>query len=181
VKSWKFVWEYLIVRPSVTLRTEAVLMLVVATALGGCGASLSDFSLKDQEWFSRPARMFNRSVSIETPPLSATAAVSPTDLISGDGACAGVTPSDANALAEGQLAPTGSVALGHTECDVARAAGTPDNVNISANERGDRVAVVTYTRGPRPGIYRFTGGRLTDVQGVAAPEAPAKPAKKKKV
>jgi hypothetical protein len=158
-----------------------ILTLIVAPVLGGCGASLSDYSLKDQEWFSRPAKMFNRSVSIETPPLSPTAAVSPVDLISGDGGCAGVTPSDANALAEGQPSPTGSVALGHTECDVARAAGTPDNVNISANERGERVAVLTYTRGPRPGIYRFTAGRLTDVQGVATPDAPAKPAKKKKV
>jgi hypothetical protein len=155
-------------------------MLVVAPVLGGCGASLSDYSIKDQEWFSRPAKMFNRSVSIETPPLSPTATVSPNDLISADGGCVGVTPSDANALVEGQPAPTGSVALGHTECDVARAAGTPDNVNISANERGERVAVLTYTRGPRPGVYRFVSGRLTDAQGTVAPEAPAKPAKKTK-
>jgi hypothetical protein len=156
------------------------LMLAVAPALAGCGASLSDYSLKDQEWFSRPARMFNRAVSIETPPLNPTAPVAPSDLISADGACAGVTPSDANALAEGQPAPTGVVALGHTECDVARAAGTPDNVNISTNERGERVAVLTYTRGPRPGVYRFTAGRLIDAQGSAAPETPATPAKKSK-
>ncbi|WP_315832349.1 hypothetical protein [Bradyrhizobium prioriisuperbiae] len=156
------------------------LLLVAAPALAGCGASLSDYSLKDQEWFSRPAKMFNRSVSIETPPLSPTAAITPADLITAEGACAGMAPSDANALAEGQSAPGGSVALGHTECDVARAAGTPDNVNISANERGARVTVLTYTRGPRPGIYRFTAGRLTDVQGVAAPEPVAKPAKRSK-
>jgi len=156
------------------------LLLVAAPALAGCGASLSDYSLKDQEWFSRPAKMFNRSVSIETPPLSPSAAITPADLITAEGACAGMAPSDANALAEGQAAPSGSVALGHTECDVARAAGTPDNVNISANERGDRVTVLTYTRGPRPGIYRFTAGRLTDVQGVAAPEPAAKPAKRSK-
>ncbi len=154
-------------------------MLLAAPALAGCGASLSDYSLKDQEWFARPARMFNRSVSIETPPLS-SGPVAQADLISADGACAGMPASDANALAEGQPAATGSVALGHTECDVARAAGTPDNVNISANERGDRVAVLTYTRGPRPGIYRFTSGRLSDVQGVAPPEPVAKPAKKSK-
>lgn len=156
------------------------MLLIAAPALAGCGASLSDYSLKDQEWFSRPAKMFNRSVSIETPPLSPTASVVPADLISADGACVGMAPSDANALAEGQPAPSGSVALGHTECDVARAAGTPDNVNISANERGERVAVLTYTRGPRPGIYRFTSGRLSDVQGVATPEPAAKSAKKSK-
>lgn len=159
-------------------RTGAAILLAIAPALAGCGASLSDYSLKDQEWFSRPARMFNRSVSIETPPLSPTAPVSPADLINADGTCAGVSPSDANAQAQGQPAPTGSVALGHTECDVARAAGTPDNVNISANERGDRVAVLTYTRGPRPGIYRFTAGRLTEEEAAPAPQAPAKPVKR---
>ncbi|UTD29425.1 hypothetical protein [Bradyrhizobium sp. WD16] len=161
-------------------RTGAAILLVIAPALAGCGASLSDYSLKDQEWFSRPARMFNRSVSIETPPLSSTAQVSPADLIGADGSCAGVSPGDANAQAQGQPAPTGAVALGHTECDVARAAGTPDNVNISANERGERVAVLTYTRGPRPGIYRFTSGRLTDEEAAPAPPAPAKPAKRSK-
>ncbi|WP_349644681.1 MULTISPECIES: hypothetical protein [unclassified Bradyrhizobium] len=155
-----------------------LLLLVTAPVLGGCGASLSDYSLKDQEWFSRPARMFNRAVSIETPPLSPTAPVAQADLISADGACPGMAPADANALAEGQPASTGSVALGHTECDVARAIGAPDNVNLSANERGDRVAVLTYSRGPRAGIYRFTAGRLTDVQGVAAPEPAARPGKK---
>jgi hypothetical protein len=157
------------------------MLLVVPTlgvSLGGCGTSLSDYSLKDQEWLTRTPRMFNRTVSLETPPLSPTSPVSPSDLIGADGACAGVTPSDANALAEGQPAPSGAVALGHTECDVARAAGTPDNVNISANERGERVAVLTYSHGPRPGIYRFTAGRLTDAQGTVAPDAPAKPTKK---
>lgn len=162
------------------LRNGVLLLLVTAPVLGGCGASLSDYSLKDQEWFSRPARMFNRSVSIETPPLSPSTPVGPNDLISADGACAGMTPTDANALAEGQPVPTGSVALGHTECDVARAIGTPDNVNLSTNERGDRVAVLNYSRGPRAGIYRFTAGRLTDVQGVVAPEPAPKSGKRAK-
>ncbi len=152
---------------------------MVSPLLANCGASLSDYSIKDQEWFARPSRIFSRSVSLETPPLNPTSPVPPSDLVDANGLCPGVAPADANALAEGQPAPvSGAIALGHTECDVARAAGTPDSVNISANERGDRVAVLTYTRGPRPGIYRFTAGRLTDAEGTAAPEAPAKPAKK---
>jgi hypothetical protein len=154
--------------------------LIVAPALAGCGSSLSDYSLKDQEWLSRPGKILSRSVSIETPPLSPTAPVSPNDLISADGVCAGMTASDANASAEGQTAPTGAVALGHTECDVARAAGSPDSVNISTNDRGDRLAVLTYNHGPRPGIYRFTSGRLTDAEGVPTPETPVKSGKKSK-
>jgi hypothetical protein len=59
---------------------------------------------------------------------------------------------------------SGVVALGHTECDVARGAGAPDNVSLSTNARGDRVALLTYSRGPRAGIYTFTGGRLSSIE-----------------
>jgi hypothetical protein len=37
--------------------------------------------------------------------------------------------------------------------------------------------VITYIRGPRPGIYRFTAGRLTSIE--RAPEAPGAKAKPK--
>ena len=59
---------------------------------------------------------------------------------------------------------TGTVALGHTECDVVRGIGAPDNVSLSNNPRGDRVAVVNYSRGQRAGIYTFTSGRLTSIE-----------------
>jgi hypothetical protein len=92
-------------------------------------------------------------------------------------------PSDANALTEGAAgappAATGTVALGHTECDVVRGIGVPGNVNLSNNARGDRVAVVTYTQGPRAGIYTFTAGRLSAVERGADPVPPPKTAKSK--
>jgi hypothetical protein len=88
-------------------------------------------------------------------------------------------PSDANALAEGAAgappAATGTVALGHTECDVVRGIGAPNNVDISKNERGDRLTVVTYSQGPRAGIYTFNSGRLTSIEGVEAPPPQPKP------
>ncbi len=151
---------------------------------------MSDFSLKDQEWFSRPTRIFGtRSLSIETPPLSVATPVTANDLITENGACPGLapagSPSNANALQDaGQSGAVpgeslGAVALGHTECDVARAIGSPDNVNISSNGRGDRVTTVTYTHGARPGIYTFTAGRLSMVERVDVPEPP-KPAKSAK-
>jgi hypothetical protein len=65
------------------------------------------------------------------------------------------------------------VALGHTECDVVRGIGAPDNVNFSSNARGDRVAVINYSRGQRAGIYTFTAGRLTSIE--RAPEAATQP------
>jgi hypothetical protein len=83
----------------------------------------------------------------------------------------------ANALADnaaGAPPPVGgTVALLHTECDVVRGIGAPDSVNISTAPGGGRLAVVTYLRGPRAGIYTFTGGRLTSVE--AGPEQPSQP------
>jgi hypothetical protein len=165
-------------------------MLVVAPLIAGCagGADMfsSDLLSKDADWFSRTGRTFIKNVSIETPPLTPDKPVTPDDLISADGLCPGMAPpagpADANALSEGAAAApktSGVVALGHTECDVARGAGAPDNVNLSSNPRGDRVAVLTYSRGARAGIYTFTSGRLTSVERGAEPMGEAKVAKPK--
>jgi hypothetical protein len=166
-------------------------LLVLAPVMAGCsGASgmfQSDLFSKDAEWFSRPGRLFIRN--IEAPPLSPNKPVTAEDLVSADGLCPGMAPSggpaDANALTEGAAgappAPstTGTVALGHTECDVVRGIGAPGSVNISNNGRGDRVAVITYTQGQRAGIYTFTAGRLTSIEGSPQPVAPPKVAKPK--
>ncbi len=155
------------------------LFMVAGPMLAGCGG-MTDLSLKDQEWFARPGQIFKAGNSkIETPPLSVTKEVTPNDLISSEGACPGM-PEPAAAADAVAGAP---VALGHTECDVARAVGiAPDNVNLSSNERGERVALVTWTHGPRPGAYTFTSGRLTAIErvDVPAPAKPARPAKKKR-
>jgi hypothetical protein len=181
-----------IVRDRSRLSKGLLALLVLAPAVAGCsgGASemfQSDLLSKDAEWFSRPGRLFIRNVSIDTPPLTPEKAVTAEDLVSADGACPGMappgTPAGANALAEGAAGSPpvagGTVALGHTECDVVRGIGAPDNVNFSNNPRGDRVAVVTWSQGPRAGIYTFTGGRLTSVERGADPVAPPKTAKSK--
>jgi hypothetical protein len=170
-------------------------LLLLAPVLTGCGATASDiFSSdlmsKDAEWFSRSGRLFIKSVSIETPPLTADKPVTAEDLVSAEGACPGMAaanvPTNANALSDGAPAPVpvsnGTVALGHTECDVVRGIGSPGNVNISNNERGERLTVINFSQGARAGIYTFTAGRLSSVERgaepVAAPNA-AKPKKKK--
>lgn len=173
----------LIVRHGKLHRTGLLALALTAPLLAGCagmGGDMfqTDLLSKDANWFSKPGRVFIKNVSIETPPLSPDKPVTQQDLITADGMCPGMPPRDASALADGAAAaPTtgGVVALGHTECDVARGAGAPDNVSISSNPRGDRVAVLTYSRGTRAGIYTFTAGRLTSVEGVPTPEAPPKP------
>ncbi len=164
--------------------------LVAAPVLGGCSGigGLSDFNMKDQEWFQRPGKIFgNRSLAIETPPLTPDKPITPEDLMSSDGGCSGAAPtgpSDANALqnsGQNGAASLAPVALGHTECDVVRAIGTPSSVNLSRNERGERLATATLLQGPRAGIYTFTAGRLTMIERVdqPAPVRPARPSKKR--
>ncbi|HET7887245.1 MAG TPA: hypothetical protein VFL62_13535 [Bradyrhizobium sp.] len=143
---------------------------------------------KDAEWFSRGNRIFIKNVSIETPPLTPDKPVTPADLVSSDGACPGMTatnvPANANAMTDGAPAPVpvsnGTVALGHTECDVVRGIGAPTSVNISNSERGERLTVINFSQGARAGIYTFTAGRLTSIERGAEPVAEPKAVKPKK-
>jgi hypothetical protein len=174
------------VRRGTINRKPLLTLLLLGPALAGCSGA-SDLMSKDADWFSRTGRVFIRNVSIETPPLSPEKAVTPDELVAADGGCPGMAPAGggANALADGAAgapAPstTGTVALGHTECDVVRGIGAPDNVNFSSNARGDRVAVINYSRGQRTGIYTFTAGRLTSIERGAEPVAQPRGAKPKK-
>jgi hypothetical protein len=158
----------------------ALLLFAAQPLLAGCGGI--DLSIKDQEWFSRP-KIFSRSLTLETPPLSDGRPVQAADLISAEGYCTGMaSPADASAMTEqpasGPDAMQGSagIAIGRTECEVARAAGAPDNVAIAA-EGGRRVTTLTYVRGPRPGIYRFADGRMTSMERGAEPEPQPRAAK----
>lgn len=166
-------------------------LLLSAPILVGCGATVSDLfnsDLKDAEWFSRSSRLFIKNVSIDSPPLTPDKPVTPEDLVSTDGACPGMAsagvPTNANASSEGRAstAPTtiGNVALGHTECDVVRGIGAPESVNISRNPRGERLAVINFSRGQRAGIYTFTAGRLTSIERGAEPAAEPRTTKPKK-
>lgn len=158
-------------------------LLALAPLITGCSGA-TDLMSRDAEWFSRPGRLFIRNVSIDAPPLNPNTPVTAEDLVSAEGACPGMAaPGNAQALADGPagapVQPAGSVALGHTECDVVRGLGAPDSVNLSSNPRGERQAVVTWTRGGRPGIYTFNAGRLSSVERAPEPPAPARVAKPK--
>ncbi len=154
--------------------THILVFLALAPVVSGCSGA-SDLLSKDAEWFSRPSRLFIRNISIDSPPLTPDKPVTADDLVSAEGGCPGMAPAgapaDANASTDAAGGPpqtAGSVALGHTECDVVRGIGAPDSVNISG--AGDaRVATVTWLHGGRAGIYTFTGGRLSSVE--KAPDA----------
>jgi hypothetical protein len=98
------------------------------------------------------------------------------ELIGPEGQCAAASSqANADAAAAGLL--QSGVALQMTECDVVRRAGAPDKIEFPPN-RYERAVVLTFLRGPRPGIYTFTGGRLVSIERTPELPAPAKPAKK---
>ncbi len=171
----------------------ALALLLLAPAVAGCSSLPSSFDLKDAEWFSHSGRLFIENVSISAPPLTPNRPLTADDYVSAEGACPGMAPpggapADANAMTDGpagapsqpaQAPQGGTVALGHTECDVVRGIGAPDSVNISNSPGGVRVAVVTWLHGPRAGIYTFNSGRLSSVERAPTPEPPPKAVKQK--
>jgi hypothetical protein len=72
----------------------------------------------------------------------------------------------------------GGIALGMTECQAVQRAGVPTNVAISAGDKGERRAVLTFLSGPWPGIYTFADGRLKVIDRAPEQPKPAAPAKK---
>jgi hypothetical protein len=108
-------------------------------------------------------------------PISPVAAVGPADLVDGQGVCAGTAPVAANAAS-----PRG-VGLDMTECEVVRALGQPQSVDLTPQPGGQRRVVMMYKTGERAGKYEFVDGRLTGIErGDEPPSAVAKkPASKK--
>jgi hypothetical protein len=105
------------------------------------------------------------------------------DLVDGQGLCAGAAPVAATpegapaAGADGQLQVTHPVALEMTECEVSRALGAPSTAELGS-DGGQRTVVMTYMAGDRPGIYRFSSGRLVSIERGPEAAPPAKPEKK---
>jgi hypothetical protein len=184
------------------MRTTAQLALATALFAPTLAACSSNVSLSEMEimpysrsLFSTPAgaTMTTRTDNVLRP-------VTADDLLSPDGQCAALAP-DPNAepvaparpdVPPGHPAPIdqpaqptvplvfGGIGLQMTECEVVRRAGQPDRFDFGTNQRGERTLVLTYTRGPWPGIYRFAEGRLYSIEGTPAPLAPPKKAPRKK-
>jgi len=136
-------------------------MLVLAVGVSACSESVSLIDLAPQ------APKFE----LKSLPSIPQRVLGPAALIGPDGSCAG-------GGSEGEFAGSG-VALEMSECDVVQRAGQPDGIDFSTNARGERTAVLTYTRGDRAGIYRFVSGRLKSIERGPEPPAPERPTKKK--
>jgi hypothetical protein len=69
------------------------------------------------------------------------------------------------------------ITLQMTECDVARRAGRPDKVELSAAGYGPRMLTLSYLRGLQPRVYHFVAGRLVSVEYLPPPPPPKRSAR----
>lgn len=156
---------------------RGVAIVVLASGVAACGAV--------QNMVPDPAnfRLPDRSVFLPTnsssfaSTLSADRPVGPADLVDGQGLCAGAAPAASDAAS---ASPRG-VSLEMTECEVVRALGRPQSVDITPQAGSQRRVIMTYTTGERAGIYQFVGGRLTGIERGSEPSpavAKQPPAKK---
>ncbi len=162
--------------------------LAVALALAGALAGCADL---ENGWFSKPVNWFGTgNLGYTYSQLGETRQerrITADEVVDANGAC----PRFASPAAAAPVNPDGSpaalplgggVGIGMSECEVVSRLGAPTGVDLGRNPNGDRTAVLTFQNGPRPGIYRFVGGKLTEMDRVAQaapPPAPEKPAKKK--
>jgi hypothetical protein len=158
---------------------------IAAAAVAGSACSL----VPDTAEFRLPNRntFLPSSTAAYVGPVSASGPVGPSDLVDAQGYCTGggqpsVQGSPEAASTAGQGVPR-AVGLEMTECEVVRSLGPPQSAEVGA-ESGTRTSILTYRSGDRPGVYRFSGGRLKSIeQGDEPPPAPAAkkpPAKKPK-
>src|SRR5580700_4882046 len=156
----------------------------MAVALGGC----ADVGWDSGTLFRKPVDIAGRNSGYTYSDLQESRQARPvtdSDLVDANGSCpAAATPPAAGGQAAGPAAPGEGVGLGMTECEVVARAGPPNGVQLGRNPNGDRTAVISYQSGPRPGIYHFERGRLTQMDRVEVapppPQAKKKPAKAKK-
>jgi hypothetical protein len=161
-----------------------VAALAVTAALGGCADS-------GVQWFRKPLYLTGQTAGYtfsDTQVVRRDRAITANDLVEANGSCPAVQAqpgatqgADPTGVPDGASLIDEGVALGMSECDVVHRAGAPSNIEIGKNPNGDRTAVLTYSSGPRPGVYRFERGRLMEMDRVAEPgPAPASATAKKK-
>jgi hypothetical protein len=168
--------------------------LLAAVVLAGC----SNFDTSGS-WFSKPIDLFGGNNAYSYSNLTDSAKlerpITANDMIDASGAC----PASATAARPSppqQVATAnpdggtplsadvanligGGIAIGMSECDVVGRLGRPTGINFAKNPNGYRSLVLTYNGGPRPGVYRFGAGRLTEMDRVEGPPPPPETAKKK--
>jgi hypothetical protein len=156
--------------------------LTGALALAGCVDNSA-------QWFAQPLVKTNKNYTYsQLEENKQSRPIMQSDLVDANGGCPsyvapapaqGAAANPGDALPADQAALIGAgVALGMSECDVVSRLGQANAVNLGQYPNGQRSAVLTYNGGPRPGVYRFESGRLSEMDRVEAPPPPPAPEKK---
>jgi hypothetical protein len=161
--------------------TRALLPIAVALGVAGCSSTpdFAQFRAPTFDVSSFQIRDWNAYAKTQ----GSGRAITSDDLVDGAGRCAAMaTPATSDASLEAAAAPPPTsargVGLDMTECEVVTAAGAPQTVDITTNERGERTVIMTYATADRAGTYRFVSGRLASLE--RGPEPPAPPPAQKK-
>lgn len=153
----------------------ALAAAAVSLMLGACSMdTVAEYKPKLPDFTNFEFSPYSKASSMA--PSMTRRAATPADYINPDGSCAGASPESAAAEATQQQIQAG-VALEMTECAVVRVLGTPQQIDIGANERGDRAVKMRYSQGERRGLYHFTAGQLTLIERIDEPPPPPKPQK----
>jgi hypothetical protein len=156
-----------------------------ALFLGACSSMSS--MLPDSDSFKAPdSSAFFRQYSVSAIKEKQLKPVTNEDLVDSEGRCAfasAAAPAEPGAVQTDAvpgvpLVPQG-VSLEMTECEVVKRIGPAERAQISANDRSERMATLTYINGARPGVYHFVGGRLSSIERAPEPPTPQKQAPRK--
>jgi hypothetical protein len=159
----------------------ALLAAVPLVSSGCSGPDLSQIKIPKVDTGTLATPNFNEFQKRE----EARGPVGRADLVDASGRCADGGAGPKTDVAGGGQGGEGAapaaptlqpIALKMTECEVVRAIGTPQDVLVGSNERGDRAVKLEFRTGDRPGVYHFVDGRLVSIERLA--DAPAAPAKK---
>jgi hypothetical protein len=178
-KARVFAWPHQLILPGA---------LAAMLVLAGCSSGGFDTS----GWFQKPLNLFGAGGGYTYANLEEVKQDRPitaNDMVDANGACPrAAAPAPPAAPAGATAAPDdpgslfgGGIALGMSECDVVARLGQPTAVNVGRNPNGLRNVVLTFNGGARPGVYRFEGGRLAEMDRVEVPAPPAVPPDKKKI
>jgi hypothetical protein len=158
--------------------TFAVGGLAIALSLCGCADDTAG-------WFSKPLNVYNNNRGYSYSSLGESKqdrSIAANDLVDANGACPGyVAPASPPPVAGGPdagAAPPdqgsalgGGIALGMSECEVVSRLGRATAVDVGQNPNGLRSSALTFKGGPRPGLYRFEAGRLSEMDRVEQPQS----------
>lgn len=174
-------------RKAARMSGRATVVAALGLGLAACASSVDFTQIRAPKFDS--STMFVPDPTQFAPKQEGSKPITPADLVDANGMCADMSPPPAAPPPSSEGNPENlsatpappplarNVALQMTECEVVRSLGRASDIQISANERGDRVVVMTYATPERP-VYRFVAGRLATIERTAEP-APPETARKK--